>query len=69
MYNRMCKHLRNSKLLFNKQFGFQLNESAEYAILLLVNNISSSFKRGEYALKIFIDLSKAFHMVDHEISV
>ena len=67
MYNRIYKHLKNNNLLFDKQFGFQLNNSKENAILQLVNNISSSFRRGEYSLGIFIDLSKAFNVVDHEI--
>ena len=57
-------------MLFDKQFGFQLNNSTEHAILQLVNNISSFFwERGEYTLGIFIDLSKAFDTVDHEILI
>ena len=47
MYNQIYKHLKNSNLLFDKQFGFRLNNSTEHAILQLVNNISSSFERGE----------------------
>ena len=43
MYNRIYKLLKSNNLLFNKQFGFQLNNSTEHAILQLVNDISSSF--------------------------
>ena len=67
MYNRIYKHLENNNLLFDKQFGFQLNNSTEHAILQLVNDISSSFEREEHTLEIFIDFSKAFDTVDHEI--
>ena len=49
MYNRIYKYLKNSNLPFDKQFGFQLNNSTEHAILQLVNNISNSFERREYA--------------------
>ena len=56
MYNRIYKHLKNNNLLFDKQFRFQLNNSTEYAILQLVNDISNSFERGKYTLEIFIDL-------------
>ena len=71
MYNRIHKHLKNNNLLFDKQFGFQLNNSTEHAILQLVNHISSFFffERGEYTLGIFIDFSKAFDTVDHEIFI
>ena len=63
------KFLKSNNLLFDKQFGFQLNNSAEHAILQLVNDISSSFARGEYTLEIFIDLSRAFDIVDDEILI
>ena len=38
-------------------------------ILHLVNDISISFERGEHTLVIFIDLSKAFDAVHHEILI
>ena len=56
-------------MLFDKQFRLQLNNFTEHAILQLVNNVSSSFKRGEYTLGIFIGLSKAFDTVDHQILI
>ena len=69
MYDRIYKHLKSSNLLFDKQFGFQVNNSTEHAILQLVNDISSSFETGEYTLDVFIDLSRAFDTVDHGILV
>ena len=67
LYNRIYKHLKNNNLLFDKQFGFQLNNSTEHAILQLVNDIS--FERGEYTLGIFIDLFKAFDTANLEILI
>ena len=69
MYNRIYKHLKNNNLLFYKEFGFQVNNSTERAILQLVSVISSSFEIGEYILGIFINSSKAFDTVDHEILI
>ena len=43
MYNRVYNYFAEKKLLFPKQFGFQVNTSTEYAILELVCNISKSF--------------------------
>ena len=60
MYNRVWNHLDSKGLLYKKQFGFQGNNSTECAILQLTQDIISSFEKGEYALGVFIDLSKAF---------
>ena len=56
-----------NKLLFPKQFGFQINNSTEQAILESVHNITKSFEKNEYVLGVFIDLKKAFETVNHEI--
>ena len=52
-----------------KQFGSQRNKSTEHAILQLTRDISSSFKKGEYTLEVFIDLFKAFDTVYHQILI
>ena len=45
MYNRVYNYFVENKLLFPKQFGFQINTSTEHAILELVRNITKSFKK------------------------
>ena len=64
MYHRLCKHLRNSKTLYPKQFGFEKDHSTDHALLQLVDEI---YERSEYTIGVFIDLSKAFDTVDHNI--
>ena len=67
MYNRLYSHLTKHNLLYSKQFGFQKNCSTDQAILHLVDKIYQSFDENKYTLGVFIDLSKAFDTVDHQI--
>ena len=67
MYNRLYKHLSNSKILYPKQFGFQKSHSTDHALLQLADQIYESFELNEYITGVFIDLSKTFDTVDHDI--
>ena len=61
--------MTTNNLLYKRQFGFQRNCSTEHAILELINQITKSFDEKKYALGVFIDLSKAFDTVNHEILI
>ena len=67
MYNRRYKYLTESNLLYFKQFGFQKGHSPEHAILHSVEQINKSFEKNELTLGMFLDLSKAFDTVVHQI--
>ena len=67
MCNRLYKHITENNLLYWKQFGFQKGHSPEHAILQLVEQINQSFEKNEFTLGVFVDLSKAFDTVDHQI--
>ena len=69
VYNRVYNHLNSKGLLYEKQFGFQRNNSTEHAIFQLTRDITSSFEKGEYTLGVFIDFSKAFDTVEHQILI
>ena len=62
-------HLDSKGLLFEKRFGFQRNNSTKHAILQLTRDIADSFEKGEYTLGVFVDLTKAFDTVDHQILI
>ena len=65
--NRLFKYFSENSILYAKQFGFQTSYSTEHAALLLVNQLYQSFDERKFILGIFIELSKAFDIVDHEM--
>ena len=67
MYNRLYSFLVENNVLYDKQFGFQKEHSTEHAILQLTNQILQSFDQDTFTIGVFIDLSKAFDTVDHNI--
>ena len=67
MYNRLYEYFMNNNLLHEIQFGFQINNSTEHAILQFTRDIAQNFDNGKFTLGVFIDLSKAFDTVDHQI--
>ena len=69
MYKRLFKYLCEEKLLYSKHFGFRKGHSTDHAIAHLVDQIYESSENDYYTLGVFIDLFKAFDIVDHSISL
>ena len=69
MYNQVNNYMNDNSLLFRKQFGFRKAHSTDYALIELINKIYDSFNQNRYTLGVFIDLSKAFDNVDHNILI
>ena len=71
MFNRLSRFLNNHNILFDNQFGCRKHHStaSAYALACLYDKISSAVDNKEWAVGIFIDLSKAFDTVDHNILI
>ena len=69
MYNRVYNYLNDNNLLFRKQFSFSKGHSTDHALIKLIDSIYDSFNQNKYSLGVFIDLSKAFDTVDHNILI
>ena len=67
MYNRLASFLEKNEILFYGQFGFRSNHSTNHAILLITDKIQKAIERKLYSCGIFLDLSKAFDTVTHDI--
>ena len=68
MYNGAYNYL-NDDNLFQKQFGFRKGHSTVHALIKPINSIYDSFNRNKYPLGAFINLSKTFDTVDHNILI
>ena len=67
MYNRLIAYIDKINVLCDNQFGFRKNHSTTHALLLITDKIQRAMEEGKYSCGIFIDLSKAFDTVNHDI--
>jgi retron-type reverse transcriptase len=67
MYKRLFNYVEKYNILSNHQYGFRRNRSTEDALLNLTDKISKALDEGKYTIGVFLDLSKAFDAVNHEI--
>ena len=67
VYKRLISFLLVNNILNSSQFGFRKNFSTEMAIIQLVDKIINSLSKKEHIIAIFMDLSKAFDTIDHNI--
>ncbi len=67
VYNRTYDFLCKNNVLYHKQYGFRTNHSTYMAVLDFVNEISKAVEEKKFTIGIFMDLSKAFDTIDHNI--
>ena len=54
-------------LISSKQFGFRSNHSCETALIIMTDKWLNSMYNNEYSGVVFVDLCKAFDLVNHNI--
>ena len=62
-------HFENNNLFYENQFGFREKKNTSLAISKLMENLYQSFNDSEIKQGVFIDFSKAFDTIDHNILI
>ena len=67
MYSRTYRFLQSTDQLYNSQYGFRQRHSCENAIQELLSNVLKGHENKKFTAAIYLDLSKAFDTLRHDI--
>lgn len=67
MYRRVLSFLNKHNLIYDYQFGFRKGHSTMMATAEILENIRDELEKGHFVIGVYLDLSKAFDTVSHEI--
>ena len=65
--NRPTSFVNKHNIISSAQFGFRKEHSTYMALMKLYDKVSQAIDNNEFCIRIFIDLSKAFDTVNHEL--
>ncbi len=63
----LYKYLSDRNIFFSSQVGFRKNHSTINAVTQFATEALTSLDKKEYLVVIFLDLSKAFDTIDHNL--
>ena len=69
IYNQLYSYFEINNILYSGQYGFRIKRSTELASLEVIKTIISQMDTNKIPLGIYLDLSKAFDTLDHEILI
>ena len=67
LHYQLYNYFSNNNLLIKNQYGFRKNHSTDFATLELIDKIIKDMDKNKIPLNIYLDLSKAFDTLDHQI--
>ena len=67
MHSRVTSFLETYQCIYPLQFGFRKKHSTTHALINIIELIKSALDQSKFACGIFVDFSKAFDTVDHNI--
>ena len=69
MYDRIYNFLCHFDLLYKSQYSFRKKHSCEHAVTELLGEICKGLENNKHTISLFIDLSKAFDTISHDIFI
>ena len=54
-------------IIYDNQFGFREKHSSYTSLIALIDHLSKALKRSEAVIGLFLDFSKTFDAIDHEL--
>ena len=67
IFSRLHNFLSANNVISNQQFGFRKNHSTTHAINYSISMILNGIENNKHVIGIFLDLSKAFDTINHDI--
>ena len=67
VHNRLLSYLNTNSILCSNQYGFRKNHSTYMALMDMYDRVSAAADNNEFSMGVFIDLSKAFDTLNHDI--
>ena len=69
MYNRVISFINKHSILTNSQYGFRTKHTTHMALIDLLTKINDALIKKHHTIGIFLDLSKAFDTINHNILI
>ena len=69
VFSQLSEYFHKNNLFYESQYGFLKNQSTEYAAMELTDKVLKDIDEKNISLAIFMDLSKAFDTLDHNILI